>query len=237
MTETKESAFLGRLKLLKQNLNDRFEDQIKDSTLYVGDFTIEIKAEEALSIFTVLRDDKNFQFSQLIDVCGIDYSAYGKAEWQTESASVEGFGRAAKRFDELVEEKRRFAVVYHLLSVALNQRLRVKVFLENEMLALDSVCDIWPSANWFEREAFDLFGIVFTGHPDLRRILTDYGFVGHPFRKDFPLSGKVQVRYDEEKKRVVYEPVSITPRVLVPKVIRQDNRYGDGLANEGADSA
>jgi NADH-quinone oxidoreductase subunit C len=188
-----------------------------------------------------LRDHKDFAFAQLIDVCGIDYAAFGQAEWETVAASSTGFGRGAdRRFDLVAEDPRRFAAVYHLLSLTHNRRLRVRVYAESDSAVgqpmVDSVVDVWPSANWFEREAFDLFGILFRGHPDLRRILTDYGFVGHPFRKDFPLSGHVEMRYDAETGRVVYEPVQIEPRVLVPKVIRADSRYAPA-AQTGAPDA
>ena len=164
----------------------------------------------------------------LIDVCGVDYLQYGKDEWQTESATLTGFGRGvALQLEQAAPGKaNRFAVVYHLLSLTHNHRLRLRVNLPDEQqLMVDSVMSVWPAANWFERETFDLFGIVFHAHPDLRRILTDYGFIGHPFRKDFPLIGRTEVRYDASLKQVVYEPVSIEPRVLEPKVIRHDNRY------------
>jgi NADH-quinone oxidoreductase subunit C len=176
----------------------------------------------------MLRDKPKYAFQTLIDVCGVDYLHYGRAEWQTESSTGTGFGRGVnKEFTELGEKwtKPRFAVVYHLLSLEHNHRIRLRAFVDEELPALDSVVEIWPAANWFEREAFDLFGIIFKGHPDLRRLLTDYGFIGHPFRKDFPLIGNIEVRYDAKLKRVVYEPVSIEPRILEPKVIRFDNRY------------
>jgi len=169
-----------------------------------------------------------------VDLAGIDYQHYGRDEWQTESATGTGFSRGRKQNVGVVEvpppEPRRFAVAYQLLSITHNRRLRLRVnCTSEEEPVVDSVVDIWAGANWFEREAFDLFGILFKGHPDLRRLLTDYGFVGHPFRKDFPLIGNVEVRYDPEKKRVVYEPVAIEPRVLVPKVIRDDSRYDPAL--------
>ena len=179
---------------------------------------------------------RTFGFEILIDVCGVDYANYGRDEWATEESTCirlqswcrGGNGRAlAAVTEDLVVEKprqsKRFAAVYHLLSISNNRRLRLKVFApDDDLPVIPSVIAVWNSANWYEREAFDLFGILFDGHPDLRRILTDYGFVGHPFRKDFPLSGNVEVIYDAEKKRVVYQPVSIEPRVLVPKVIRPD---------------
>ena len=180
---------------------------------HVNELTLVIARADMLEVMRLLRDDYNLLFEQLIDVCGVDYQGYGDGAWQG----------------------KRFAAVYHLLSVNKNQRLRVRVFAENdEFPVVDSVIGIWPSANWFEREAFDLFGIIFEGHPDLRRILTDYGFVGHPFRKDFPLIGNVEVRYDAEKGRVVYQPVSIEPRVLVPRVIRDDSRYEQAQSESGA---
>ncbi len=169
-----------------------------------GELTVEVRREDLLNSCRKLRDHTVFGFEQLIDLCGVDYLDYGKE-------SPQG-----------VRSGPRFAVVYHLLSVQHNRRLRLRVFLEGEPPRVDSVIEIWNSANWFEREAFDLFGIVFEGHPDLRRLLTDYGFVGHPFRKDFPLIGQVEMRYDPQKQRVVYQPVSIEPRVNVPRVIRDE---------------
>ncbi|MDX2163880.1 MAG: NADH-quinone oxidoreductase subunit C [Gammaproteobacteria bacterium] len=185
--------------------------------------TLEISKEELLSTAKKLRDDPEHRYDALIDLCAVDYLHYGQSEWQTTKATGTGFDRAVDKSGNLKEvtwDKPRFAVVYHLLSYSLNQRLRLKVFLDHDPPIIDSVVSIWPSANWYEREAFDLYGILFNNHPDLRRILTDYGFIGHPFRKDFPLSGTVEVRYDETLGRVIYEPVKIVPRVLVPKVIR-----------------
>ena len=193
-----------------------------------GEVLCETGPEDLIAVCEQLRDDAQLRFEQLIDVCGVDYSTYGQADWETsESATTSGFSRGAGygRFAAGDWEGMRFAVVYQLLSVTHNWRLRLKVFLEGEYPRLPSVIGVWASANWFEREAFDLFGILFDGHPDLRRLLTDYGFVGHPFRKDFPLSGHVEMRYDPEKGRVVYEPVTIEERVLVPRVIRNDQRY------------
>jgi NADH-quinone oxidoreductase subunit C len=169
-----------------------------------------------------------------MDVCGVDYLEHGRAEWKTQDATTSGFSRGVARgaLDVPMTSGRRFAVVYHLLSVSLNQRLRLRVFCADDVEPMvDSLTGIWAGTDWFERETFDMFGILFKGHPDLRRLLTDYGFIGHPFRKDFPLSGNVEVRYDPEKGRVVYQPVSIEPRVLVPKVIRHDNRYDPALTN------
>jgi NADH-quinone oxidoreductase subunit C len=193
-----------------------------------GELTFEVEAGELAGFCRELRDDADLAFEQLVDLSGIDYLRFGQAEWTTVGATSSGFSRAVDREwtggPEATE--RRFAVVYHLLSVSRNWRLRLRCYCAGgEPPMLDSVTGVWASANWFEREAFDLFGILFRGHPDLRRILTDYGFIGHPFRKDFPLSGNVEMRYDPEKGRVVYEPVSIEPRVVVPRVIREDNRY------------
>ena len=192
------------------------------------ELTYEVEPAHLVEVATRLRDAAELRFEQLRDVAGIDYLGYGSDEWKTLSATGSGFSRGVQRGGaaRLPVDGRRFAVVYHLLSLAHNCRVRLRVPCEDaEDPIVDSVVGIWPSANWFEREAFDLFGIYFRGHPDLRRILTDYGFIGHPFRKDFPLIGNVEVRYDPEKQRVVYEPVSIEPRVLVPKVIRHDARY------------
>ena len=188
-----------------------------------GEITLVVPAERLLAVCRILRDHRELRFEQLIDLCGIDYAAHGKAEWETDEASTTGFGRGVDRdLDLAVDDPKRFAVAYHLLSLAHNRRLRLRVYAGSAAPMVDSVIPVWAVANWFEREAFDLFGILFRGHPDLRRILTDYGFVGHPFRKDFPLSGQVEMRYDPEQRRVVYQPVSIEPRVLVPKVIRGD---------------
>ena len=171
----------------------------------LGELTLEVKADDLLAVMTELRDRPEFGFEQLIDVCGVDYSSYGNA------------GRAGGRF----------AAVYHLLSYRNNWRLRVRAYApDDEFPVVDSVLEVWPSANWFEREAFDLFGIVFRGHPDLRRILTDYGFIGHPFRKDFPIAGNVEMRYDPDQKRVIYQPVTIEPREITPRIVREEN-YAD----------
>lgn len=224
---------------LLQKLQVRFGNTLLESKLDRGEITIEVPPDKALGIFTTLRDEADFAFNQLMDLCGVDYGAYGDAEWATFETSNKGFsrgveehavGRSAAAVSHVWEGEKgsggRFSVIYHLLSISRNERLRVRVFApDDELPVVDSVCTIWASANWYEREAFDLFGIVFEGHPDLRRILTDYGFIGHPFRKDFPLSGNVEMRYDPERGRIVYEPVSIEPRVLVPRVIRKDHRY------------
>jgi NADH-quinone oxidoreductase subunit C len=193
-----------------------------------GEMTLVTQAEVWHDQALILRDHPDFLFEQLTDVCGVDFATYGQSEWETEAASSTGFGRGAERNQGFAaDDSKRFASVYHLLSMSHNRRLRIRVQLVGPQPMVDSVVDVWSVANWFEREAFDLFGILYRGHPDLRRILTDYGFVGHPFRKDFPISGHVEMRYDPELARVVYEPVSIEPRVLVARVIRSDSRFGD----------
>ena len=205
---------------LQRALSETFPDAIDSSVIANGELTLEIKAEQLKATCLRLRNAPHFDFSQCMDVCGVDYLTYGASEWVTDKATGSGFDRAVEALQPLLNTPR-FAVVYHLLSLTHNLRVRLKVFLrEEDHLMIDSLVDIWPAVNWFEREAFDLFGILFVGHPDLRRLLTDYGFIGHPFRKDFPLIGHVEVRYDALSERVVYEPVSIKPRVLVPKVIR-----------------
>lgn len=209
-----------------------------------GELGYRVDAEQLLEVVRRLRDTAELKFEMLMDVCGVDYHSYGRDEWQTNSATGTGFSRGTLRgvtapepddVDPVTYKPAgRFAVVYHLLSITHNHRVRLKVFCPNdERPIVDSVNDVWSSADWFEREAFDLYGILFRGHPDLRRLLTDYGFIGHPFRKDFPLIGNVEVRYDAAKGRVVYEPVSIVPRTLVPKVIRDDARYAPDLKDQG----
>ncbi|HHC71531.1 MAG TPA: NADH-quinone oxidoreductase subunit C [Thiotrichales bacterium] len=216
---------------LAEAIQERFAERITGCEVAPhGEVTVEVPPEHLLEVCRVLRDDYPFRFKQLTDLCGVDYSAYGQSEWRTDPSGCSFFSRGVER--RLFEAQdpdaipaNRFAVVYHLLSVSLNQRLRVRTFpKDDELPVVDSVIGVWPAANWYEREAFDLFGIVFDGHPDLRRILTDYGFIGHPFRKDFPLTGHVEMRYDPERQRVVYEPVSIEPRMLVPRVIRRERR-------------
>jgi NADH-quinone oxidoreductase subunit C len=211
----------------------------------VGQLSYQLAAGDLLECGRKLRDEPDLGFEMLMDVCGVDYLGYGRDEWHTEEASGIGFSRGVDRdpaaptarLGEIEAEyrpPRRFAVVYHLLSISHNRRLRLKVFCNDDQRPMvPSVTDIWASADWYEREAFDLYGILFRGHPDLRRLLTDYGFIGHPFRKDFPLIGNVEMRYDPEQGRVIYEPVQIEPRTLVPKVIRDDARYDPGL--EGSD--
>jgi NADH-quinone oxidoreductase subunit C len=225
-----------RIQQLSDRLQQAFGASLQSNIVAFKEVTIEVAAKDSLAVCQTLRDDRQFAFEQLIDVCGVDYSEYGSSEWSTEKSSSTGFSRGVDSgvnarlcFGEepayVSHDRPRFAAVYHLLSVANNIRMRVRVYCEDEHAPIvPSVVEIWPSANWFEREAFDLFGIMFEGHPDLRRILTDYGFVGHPFRKDFPLIGHVEMRYDEDQKRVIYQPGTIEPRVLVPRVIREDTR-------------
>lgn len=190
---------------LLARLQDALGDQIIQGRVALGEVTIEIAPEDWLDVARRLRDEPDLGFDMLIDLCGVDYSAYKDGNW----------------------DGRRFAVVLHLTSVTRNHRLRVRTFCADDGLPmLASLVDVWPAANWFEREAFDLFGIVFEGHPDLRRLLTDYGFIGHPFRKDFPLSGQVEMRYDPELRRVIYQPVTIEPREVTPRIVREEY-YGD----------
>ncbi len=194
-----------RLEILSTVVQAALGDQCVSATIALGELTVVVKAEHLLAAAQKLRDAPEIKFEQLIDVCGMDYSAYGDAGWS-------GL---------------RYAVVYHLLSISHNCRLRLRVFaLDDDFPVLESVIGVWPSANWYEREAFDLYGIMFTGHPDLRRLLTDYGFIGHPFRKDFPLSGNVEMRYDPDKQRVIYQPVTIAPREITPRIIREA-QYGN----------
>ncbi|MFO1384737.1 MAG: NADH-quinone oxidoreductase subunit C [Chitinivorax sp.] len=193
-----------KLETLAAALTNTLGDKVVSLVNRLDEITLTVAASDWLVIARLLRDTPALRFEQCIDICGVDYSQYKDGEWSGA----------------------RFAAVYHLLSVGNNQRLRVRVFaVDDDFPVIDSVVDVWPGANWFEREAFDLFGIVFSGHPDLRRILTDYGFVGHPFRKDFPLSGYVEMRYDPEQQRVVYQPVTIEPREITPRIIREET-YG-----------
>jgi len=193
-----------KLELLEAALRNALGDQLQSLTQALGEVTIVVKSHDYASAMRVLRDHADLRFEEMIDLCGVDYSTYGDGLW----------------------EGPRFAVVSHLLSIKHNWRVRVRVFAaDDEMPVVASMIDIWPSANWYEREAFDFFGILFEGHNDLRRILTDYGFIGHPFRKDFPVSGYVEMRYDPEQKRVIYQPVTIDPRENVPRVIREE-QYG-----------
>jgi len=195
----------AKLETLSQTLQKHFGDKLTSLKLALGEVTVEVAATDYLAVMTTLRDEPDLGFEEMIDLCGVDYSTYGDGTWTG----------------------RRFAAVSHLLSIANNWRLRVRVFAEDdEFPVVDSVTGVWKSVNWFEREAFDLFGIAFVGHDDLRRILTDYGFIGHPFRKDFPISGHVEMRYDPDQGRVIYQPVTIEPRENTPRIVREDN-YGD----------
>jgi NADH-quinone oxidoreductase subunit C len=194
-----------RTEALAAALAAAFDPPLTSVTVALGEVTVVVAAERLSAVMRALRDRPEFRFESLIDACGVDYSTYGEGAW----------------------DGARFAAVYHLLSLSHNHRLRVRAFAgDDDFPILPSVVDVWPAANWFEREAFDLYGIVFDGHPDLRRLLTDYGFVGHPFRKDFPLSGYVEMRYDPEQKRVIYQPVTIEPREITPRVIREENYAG-----------
>lgn len=195
----------AKLETLSQNLQKHFGDRILSLKLALGEVTIEVAAADYLSVMQTLRDEAELGFEELIDLCGVDYSTYGDGAWQG----------------------KRFAAVSHLLSLANNWRLRVRVFAEDDDFpAVASITGVWTSVNWFEREAFDLYGIAFVGHDDLRRILTDYGFIGHPFRKDFPISGHVEMRYDPDQARVIYQPVTIEPRENTPRIVREDT-FGD----------
>ena len=200
---------------LADSLRSRFAGKFDECFVSVGELNFVVKKQNLIEVCTALRDEADFAFDEMIDLCGVDYSEYAGGNWDGE----------------------RFAVTYQLLSVKNNHRLRVRVFADGEPPQVKSVVDVWNAANWFEREAFDLYGIIFDGHPDLRRILTDYGFVGHPFRKDFPLSGNVEMRYDEDKKRVIYQPVSIETRVNTPRIIRDDHRYADRVTEEDSSNA
>jgi NADH-quinone oxidoreductase subunit C len=219
---------------LVEQLNAELAMHISAMNTEYNEVTIECNAQNLMPVMLELRDGEAFSFDQLIDLCGVDYLQYGEYDWETESATENGFSRGVERQDAraYAMDKPRFAVVYHLLSTKKNHRIRVKLFIEESHLIVPSIHQLWKGANWFEREAYDLYGILFEGHPDLRRILTDYGFIGHPFRKDFPLSGQVEMRYDAKLQKVIYAPVDIVPRIGVPKVIRNDNRY---IGSEGGD--
>ena len=208
---------------LRTNLTGLFGTKLVSVEEQLGELTIVVKAADMLDVLTRLRDAAELRFEQMIDLCGVDYSAYGSDVSEGGAYFASDLAPA-----ETAAHPRRFAAVYHLLSVTHNARLRVRVFAgEDDFPVLPSVTEIWPCANWYEREAFDLFGFVFTGHPDLRRILTDYGFVGNPFRKDFPLSGHVEMRYDPAQQRVIYQPVSIEPREVTPRIVREENYAGN----------
>ncbi len=220
-----------KIESLATRIETRLPGLVQRAPSLADELCYEVQPQNLKQVCLALRDTPELKFEMLMDIAGIDYLDYAVSEWKTYSATSSGFSRGVNRGQQRKpHDGARFAVAYHLMSITNNQRLRLRARCEDaEDPLIDSVVDIWPGANWFEREAFDLFGILFTGHPDLRRILTDYGFIGHPFRKDFPLIGNVEVRYDADKQRVVYEPVSIEPRTLVPKVIRDDNRYEPAL--------
>lgn len=238
------------LQQLTETLRGVFAGKLISTSESSGEVTLEVSAENLIEVATELRDNEQLAFQQLVDLCGVDYSQYGQTEWQTNDASRAGFSRGVDsgatmgrlqfgdELESVADAGRRFAAVYHLISYRHNRRLRLRVYAtDDDFPVIPSVVNVWRSADWYEREAFDLFGILFSDHPDLRRILTDYGFVGHPFRKDFPLIGHVEMRYDPEKERVVYEPVSIEPRVLVPRVKREDHRYLSGEQEEAQGDA
>ncbi len=222
---------MSRVEATREALAARIGERGRPAPAIAGEIAIDVAAADLVAVCRELRDAPGLAFEQLIDLSGIDYLDFGRSEWTTREATTSGFSRGVERGpreDEPATEGR-FAVSYQLLSVSRNTRLRVRCFCPaGEPPMIDSVAEVWPAADWYEREAFDLYGILFRGHPDLRRILTDYGFIGHPFRKDFPLSGRVEVRYDPSRGRVVNEPVSIEPRVTVPKVIRKDRLPGAG---------
>jgi NADH-quinone oxidoreductase subunit C len=224
-------AFIDELAArIKASLGDR----VRRYAAPADEYAIEVDAANLKQVAGTLRDDPQLRFEQLMDLAGVDYLDYGRAEWRTNAATASGFSRGVNHAaPHTLAGNKRFAVTSQLLSITHNWRLRLRVWAESiEDPMLDSLTDVWAGAEWFEREAFDLFGILFRGHPDLRRILTDYGFIGHPFRKDFPLIGNVEVHYDPKLKRVVYGPVEIEPRILVPRVIRHDNRYDPVLHDQ-----
>ena len=229
----------GTAKRLAALVRERLGNSVRVAPPRLGEVTVEVAPAALRETCMTLRDAEGLRFGQLVDLCGVDYLDYGRADWQTsETATGDGFSRGvrSRAQDGAAHEGPRFTVVYHLLSHEHNQRLRLRCPAPGEPPIVESVHDVWNAADWYEREAFDLFGILFDGHPDLRRILTDYGFVGHPFRKDFPLSGEVEMRYDPARRRVVYEPVSIEPRTLVPKVIRRDeDRHGEDRRSDPDD--
>lgn len=216
------------VEILVKRLKAQF-DSLTESRVICDQAVIALPPEHLLTVCQSLKEE--YGFEQLVDICGVDYTAFGQADWETQSASSTGFSRGVDNAHQGLLAAADLAVVYHLLSLQNNIRLRLRCRLNTTPARINSVIDIWASANWYEREAFDLFGILFDGHPDLRRILTDYGFIGHPMRKDFPLQGNVEVRYDAEQQRVVYQPVTISNRVLVPRVIRHD-RYDKSVQGD-----
>jgi NADH-quinone oxidoreductase subunit C len=217
-----------RIEKLFSRIDMRLAGRVQRARSSTGELTLEVGVADLLDVARTLRDDPEFKFEMLMDVCGVDYLHYGHSEWKTFDSTATGFSRGVNPDEHgpAGNTGRRFAVAYHLLSIAHNVRLRLRVFCPDDTQpVVDSVTGLWASADWFEREAFDLYGILFEGHADLRRILTDYGFIGHPMRKDFPVSGHVEMRYDAEKKRVIYQPVTIEPREIVPRVVREE-KYG-----------
>jgi NADH-quinone oxidoreductase subunit C len=226
---------MTKITVLGEAIQGRYKELINACVVKCNEITIGIPAQNLREVCFSLRDESAFQFNMLMDLCGVDYLSYGVDEWEKEQTTTTGFSRGVLPFNSKKSTwpKPRFAIVYHLLSLKHNHRIRLRAFpMEGDPPIIDSVIDIWNSANWYEREAFDLYGVIFKGHPDLRRILTDYGFIGHPFRKDFPLIGNVEMRYDATLQRCIYEPVSIQPRTLVPKVIRKDTRYEHPVQEE-----
>lgn len=223
---------------IKTRIITCFEDKVNFIESSCNELIFELQYEDLIEVAKELKTNENMMFEQLTDLCGVDYLTYGIDEWTTKSATSSGFSRGVSRQSVILDDadtfdEKRFAVIYNLLSIKHNSRIRLRVYTgDKNPPIIPSVASIWSSANWLERETFDLYGILFEGHPDLRRILTDYGFVGHPFRKDFPLSGNVEIHYDEKKEKIVYKPVSIEPRTLVPRVIRQDNRYSDEIKED-----
>jgi NADH-quinone oxidoreductase subunit C len=247
-SDTAGSAAPDRLEALAAAVVDAANGRATRAASLPRELAFDVASEAIVEICAALRDDQRLHFQVLTDLSGIDYLTYGRDEWNTHDATGTGFSRGvvgryraeSPPADAPLPAAReqRFAVVYQLLSIEHNERVTLRAYCApGEPPMIDSVVEVWPGANWFEREAFDLFGILFRGHPDLRRILTDYGFIGHPFRKDFPLIGHVEVRYDPEKRRVIYEPVSIEARVLVPRVIRDDHRYDPALTSPAATAA
>ena len=216
-----------RLEKLSAALAAVLGDRLVSTCTALGEITIVVKPEDLTGTSQILRDAPELRFEQLIDLCGIDYLGYGVGGTSEERSARMRELDVRVAGPERLEHPSRFAVVYHLLSITHNWRVRMRVHAaQDDMPVVDSVIGVWPCANWFEREAFDLYGIIFTGHPDLRRILTDYGFIGHPFRKDFPISGNVEMRYDPDQQRVIYQPVTIEPREVTPRIVREEN-YAD----------
>ena len=220
---------------LTELLEKRFGELLESNVLALEEVTIEVSKSNLMEVSKALQSEDELAFTQLIDLCGVDYSTYGQTEWATDDATDEGYSRGVDQTLALQNkwDKPRFASTIHLLSMDHNVRLRVRTFVEEDDLIIPSITEVWSSANWYERESFDLFGILYDGHDDLRRLLTDYGFVGHPFRKDFPLIGNVEMRYDATEKRCIYEPVSIEARVNVPRVIRNERHLDEN--NESAE--